>query len=75
MDIEAIKAWSEIFSNFASPLAVVVAAVIAVRGANKVAERIVAAKGAGVTVQAQAPTGTATATTTPQASAATVLNE
>jgi hypothetical protein len=57
MVIEKIKMWSEIFSNFASPAAIVAAALIAVCGAKEVVEKVVEARGAGVTVQAQAPTG------------------
>ena len=56
--LDTLKSWSEIFSNFASPIATVVAAAIAVIGATRIADTVVA-RGDGVTAISQPLTGTA----------------
>jgi len=57
--IERWKVLSEIFSNFAQPVAAIVVALIAVWGAKDVTDRIVEARGSGATATASPPTGTA----------------
>jgi hypothetical protein len=58
--LDELKACSDIFHNFASPLATVAAAAVAVIGAAKVAETIIEARGEGSTAFAQPATGIAT---------------
>lgn len=55
--LEELKTCSEIFHNFASPLATVAAAAVTVIGAAKVAETIVESRGEGSTGFAQPATG------------------
>lgn len=62
MTLGDLKTLSEIFSNFASPFAVVVAAFIAVWGAKEIVEKVVVARGEGATAFAQPLSGTATVT-------------
>lgn len=70
-----LKTLSEIFNNFFSPIAIVVAAVVTLNGAEKIAATIVAG-GDGSTAQATAPqggaSGGASAAVAPQASAQSV---
>ncbi len=71
MTLEEWKTLSEIVSNFASPLATVAVALIAVWGAREVTERIVEAKGEGSTAVAHPGTGKATVTANASAPRAT----
>lgn len=66
MTLDEVKTVSEIFSNCMLPIA----AFAALWGAKEVAEKVIEARGAGVTVQAQPPTGTATGTSTSASSSA-----
>jgi hypothetical protein len=60
MTLAEMKTVSEIISNVATPIATVATALIAVWGAKAVTDKVVEARGAGVTAQSQAPTGFAT---------------
>lgn len=66
MTLDEVKTVSEIFSNFMLPIA----AFAALWGAKEVAEKVIEARGAGVTARAEPPTGTAAATSTSAASSA-----
>ena len=63
------KAVSEVFSNFAMPIATVVAAYVVAWGANRVTDKVIHARGAGETVQAQPPAGFAIGGTSAPSSA------
>jgi hypothetical protein len=65
MTLEDAKTLSEIVSNYASPIANIVAAIIAVLGAKQVTERVIHARGSIGTAQSQPPTGSATGETAP----------
>jgi hypothetical protein len=83
MTLEEVRVVSEIFSNYAMPIATFMAAVVVVWGAKEVTEKVVEARGAGSTVQSQAPTGLATGgrpstssnTSAPQGSAGPIANK
>lgn len=66
MTLEDVKVVSEIWSNVLLPIA----AFAALWGAKEVAEKVIQARGEGVTVQAQPATGTAAATSTSASSSA-----